>query len=49
LYDNFEWGFGFSKQFGIVYIDRRNGLRRVIKDTGHFFADVIERGGFDVD
>jgi beta-glucosidase len=49
LYDNFEWGFGFSKQFGVVYIDRGRALRRIIKDSGHFFADVIERSGFDVD
>ncbi|MDR2479765.1 MAG: beta-glucosidase [Treponema sp.] len=49
LYDNFEWGFGFTKQFGLVYIDRQNGLRRVIKDSGHFTAGVFDRNGFTVD
>jgi beta-glucosidase len=49
LYDNFEWGFGFTKRFGVVYIDHENDLRRVIKDSGHFIAGVYSRKGFDVD
>jgi len=46
--DNFEWGFGFTKRFGIVYIDYERGLRRVIKDSGHFFAGVCADNEFTV-
>jgi beta-glucosidase len=46
--DNFEWGFGYSKRFGVVYIDYENDLRRIIKDSGHFFADVCRKNGFIV-
>jgi beta-glucosidase len=49
LYDNFEWGFGFTKRFGIVYIDRKNNLRRIVKDSGYFIADVYANNGFLVD
>ncbi len=46
--DNFEWGFGFTKRFGLVYIDYEDGLRRVVKDSGNFMADVSRRNGFIV-
>jgi len=48
LYDNFEWGFGYTKRFGIVYTDFANKLRRVIKDSGHFFSAVCDGNGFTV-
>jgi beta-glucosidase len=48
LLDNFEWGFGFTKRFGIVYVDYQDGLRRVLKDSAHFYADVIRKNGFTV-
>jgi len=48
LLDNFEWGFGFSKRFGIVYVDYDDGLRRVPKDSAHFMANVIRKNGFMV-
>ncbi|MDR0503816.1 MAG: beta-glucosidase [Treponema sp.] len=49
LYDNLEWGFGFTKRFGFVYIDRENNLKRIVKDSGHFIASVYEKNGFTVD
>ena len=49
LYDNLEWGFGYTKRFGFVYIDRDNNLKRIIKDSGHFIASVFEKNGFFVD
>ena len=39
LLDNFEWNFGFSKRFGIVYVDFAT-QRRIVKDSGFFFAEV---------
>jgi beta-glucosidase len=39
LMDNFEWAYGYSKRFGLVYVDYRT-QRRFIKDSGYFFAQV---------
>ena len=49
LYDNLEWGFGYTKRFGFVYTDRENNLNRIIKDSGHFIAAVYGNNGFTVD
>ncbi len=40
LLDNFEWTYGYSKRFGIAYVDY-GGQRRVLKDSGHWYRDVI--------
>lgn len=42
LLDNFEWGYGFSKRFGIVYVDYAT-QRRIVKDSGEWYARVIAR------
>ncbi len=38
--DNFEWSFGYSKRFGIVYCDYKS-LKRIPKDSFYFYRDVI--------
>jgi len=40
LLDNFEWAQGYSKRFGIVYVDYPT-QRRIIKDSGHWYAAFI--------
>jgi beta-glucosidase len=40
LLDNFEWAFGYSKRFGIVYVDYPT-LERVPKDSFHWYRDFI--------
>jgi beta-glucosidase len=40
LMDNFEWAEGYSKRFGIVYVDYPT-QRRIIKDSGHWYASLI--------
>ena len=40
LLDNFEWAYGYSKRFGIVYVDY-NTQKRIIKDSGHWYKNVI--------
>jgi beta-glucosidase len=41
LTDNFEWGFGFSRRFGIVYVDFAT-QRRVVKASGYWYRELIE-------
>lgn len=40
LMDNFEWAEGYSKRFGIVYIDYAT-QHRVLKTSGQWYADFI--------
>ena len=40
LMDNFEWGEGYSKRFGMVYIDYPT-QRRTIKESGHWYAALL--------
>jgi beta-glucosidase len=40
LLDNFEWAHGYSKRFGIVYIDYPT-LERVPKDSFYWYRDFI--------
>ena len=40
LIDNFEWAFGYTRRFGIVYCDYTD-QRRVPKDSYYFYRDVI--------
>ncbi len=40
LLDNFEWAFGYSRRFGIVYVDYET-LERVPKASYHWYKDVI--------
>jgi beta-glucosidase len=44
LLDNFEWAYGYSKRFGLIYVDYQT-QRRVIKDSGHWYAHVIAQNG----
>lgn len=40
LYDNFEWSFGYSCRFGIVYVDFAT-QQRIIKESGRWYSGVI--------
>lgn len=42
--DNFEWAEGYDPRFGIVYVDYKT-QKRIIKDSGYWYAKVIETGG----
>jgi beta-glucosidase len=44
LLDNFEWHEGYSRRFGLVYVDFPT-QRRVFKDSARWYRDVIARGG----
>jgi beta-glucosidase len=42
--DNFEWSEGYSKRFGLHYVDFRTG-QRVPKASARWYAEVIKRNG----
>jgi beta-glucosidase len=40
LLDNFEWGWGYSKRFGIIFVDFGT-QRRIPKASAHFYSNVV--------
>ena len=44
LLDNFEWEAGYSKRFGIVYVDYPT-QRRIPKTSARWYKEVIRRNG----
>jgi beta-glucosidase len=47
LLDNFEWANGYSKRFGLVYVDYA-AQQRILKDSATWYAQVIARNAVDV-
>lgn len=41
LLDNFEWAWGYSRRFGIVYVDYETQTR-IIKDSGRLYTKIIK-------
>lgn len=44
LMDNFEWSLGYSKRFGMIYVDYAT-QRRVIKESAYFYRSIIANNG----
>ena len=40
LFDNFEWAFGYSKRFGLVYVDY-DTQERIVKDSAIWYRDFL--------
>ena len=43
--DNFEWALGFTKRFGIHYVDFKTGIR-IPKSSVEWYSKVIKNNGF---
>ncbi len=43
-FDNFEWAHGYAPTFGLVGIDRADGLRRVVRRSAELYGDVARSG-----
>ncbi|MFJ2115045.1 GH1 family beta-glucosidase [Streptomyces sp. NPDC087850] len=43
LLDNFEWAYGYSKRFGMVYVDYAT-QRRIPKSSAHWYGEVARTG-----
>jgi len=39
LMDNFEWTYGYSKRYGIVYVDYKT-QKRIVKDSGKWYSNI---------
>ena len=46
LLDNFEWSFGHSKRFGLIYVDFET-LERTPKDSARWYGEVTRANGLD--
>lgn len=44
LLDNYEWAWGYTKRFGMVYVDYESQLR-IPKASARWYAGVIRRNG----
>ncbi len=46
LMDNFEWAYGYSKRFGLLYVDYPT-QRRIRKKSDDWYQKVIENNGIE--
>lgn len=43
LLDNFEWKYGWWPKFGLVEVDRNNGMKRTVRPSARWFSDRIKQ------
>ncbi|HHV63275.1 MAG TPA: beta-glucosidase [Firmicutes bacterium] len=49
LMDNFEWAYGYSKRFGLIYVDYRSPDRdRIWKKSAFWYRDVIKNNAVTI-
>jgi beta-glucosidase len=44
--DNFEWAYGYSRRFGLTYVDYET-QQRILKDSAKYFAGVVDGNAVD--
>lgn len=42
--DNFEWGHGYKRRFGLIYVDYET-QERITKDSYNYYRDIIKTNG----
>lgn len=47
IMDNYEWAEGYSKRFGLIYVDYRT-MERIPKDSAAWYAHVIATNGSEL-
>jgi beta-glucosidase len=43
MLDNFEWAMGYTRRFGLIYVDYNNGQQRLLKDSAKWFSRFLAR------
>lgn len=46
--DNFEWGFGYSKRFGVVHVDYKT-QKRTLKSSAKWYSKAIEANSAEIE
>ncbi len=46
LMDNFEWGFGYSKRFGLIHVDYQT-QKRTFKSSAQWYEQVIKQNAVE--
>ena len=46
LMDNFEWGFGYSKRFGLIHVDYQT-QQRIFKSSAKWYQQVIRQNSVE--
>ena len=44
IMDNFEWAMGYSRRFGLIYVNYVT-QERILKDSAYFYSEVIKTNG----
>ncbi len=48
LLDNFEWVEGYQMKFGLVEVDREQGLERRVRPSARYYAQICKSNSIDV-
>ncbi len=43
-FDNFEWAVGYRPTFGLIGIDRADGLRRIVRPSADAYGELARTG-----